>query len=169
MVVASLQRSTAARGAFACAVGWLALAGGAESQPPSREEDLAAIAAFNERYLAAINSEDIEALSSLTTEGHIMLPPNRAPIVGKAANDEVNGRAFRELDFDESWTPVETEIFGDWAFQRGTYVVRAKPKAGGEERVLTGHFLRIYQRQPSGEWRMIRDMFNSDGAGAPGG
>jgi len=30
-------------------------------------------------------------------------------------------------------------------------------------RELRGNFLRIYQRQPNGEWRMTRDMFNSDG------
>ena len=64
--------------------------GGAEAQRPSLEEDLAAIAEFNRRYLEAINREDIDALSRLTTEGPIMLLPNRPPIVGKAANDEAN-------------------------------------------------------------------------------
>lgn len=131
--------------------------------PPPLEQDLAAIAEFNRQYLAAINNEDIAALSALTTEGHIMLAPNRAPIVGKAANDELNGNAFRQFDFDESWTPVETVVSGDWAHQRGTFRVAAKPKSGdGAERVVTGNFLRIYERQPDGQWRMIRDMFNSD-------
>jgi len=161
-----VKLDTPIRSALACAALVVAAAPDAAAQRPSRDEDLAAIAAFNERYLAAINNEDIDALMSLTTEGHIMLPPNRPPVVGKAANEESNRRAFEQFDFDESWNPVETEIFGDWAFQRGTYVVRARPKAGGDERVLTGNFLRIYQRQPNGEWRMIRDMFNSDGGGA---
>jgi ketosteroid isomerase-like protein len=133
-----------------------------ESPQPSLEEDLAAIEAFNQRYLQAINDEDIAALSSLTTEGHIMLAPNRAPIVGKTANDEVNGRAFEQFDFDETWTPVETVVSGDWAHQRGTFTTAFVPKAGGERREVSGSFLRIYQRQPDGEWRMIRDMFNSD-------
>ncbi|HEU4616863.1 MAG TPA: DUF4440 domain-containing protein [Gammaproteobacteria bacterium] len=134
------------------------------SDRPSLEQDLAAIAAFNERYLGAINAEDIATLSSLTTDGHVMLPPNRAPIVGKAANDEVNGRAFEQFDFDETWTPVETVVSGDLAFQRGTYTTAAKPKSGGAAREVKGSFLRVYQRQPNGEWRMIRDMFNSEGA-----
>jgi ketosteroid isomerase-like protein len=137
--------------------------GTSESSRPSLEEDLAAIEAFNQRYLKAINDEDIAALSSLTTEGHIMLAPNRPPIVGKAANDEANGRAFEQFDFVETWTPVETVVSGDWAHQRGTFIVVATPQAGGERRELSGNFLRIYERQPDGEWRMIRDMFNSDG------
>ena len=132
---------------------------------PSLEEDLAAIAEFNRQYLKAINEEDIAALSALTTEGHIMLAPNRRPIVGKAANDELNGSAFERFDFDETWMPVETIVSGDWAHQRGTFTVSAKPKTSeGTARVTSGSFLRIYQRQPDGQWRMIRDMFNSDGA-----
>ena len=147
-----------------CAAASLAACGTTESPRPSLEEDLAAIAAFNGRYLQAINDEDIAALSALTTEGHIMLAPNRAPIVGKVANDEANGRAFEQFDFDETWTPVETVVSGDWAYQRGTFTVIATPKAGGDRRETGGSFLRIYQRQPDGEWRMIRDMFNSGGA-----
>ena len=37
------------------------------------------------------------------------------------------------------------------------------PKAGGDKRVVSGAFLRIYRRQPDGQWRMTRDMFNTDG------
>jgi ketosteroid isomerase-like protein len=146
----------------------LALVGCSRPEPsrPSIGEDLAAIARFNERYLGAINHGDIATLSSLTTEGHMMLAPNRPPIVGKAANDAANGAAFQRFDFDESWTPEETVVAGDWAYQRGTFTTTATPKAGGEKRVVSGAFLRIYQRQPDGDWRMTRDMFNSDGQSA---
>ena len=141
-----------------------ALVASCSPQQPSFADDLAAITAFNERYLGAINNEDIATLSSLTTEGHVILIPNRAPIVGKAANDEANRSAFERFDFDETWTPVETVVDGDLGFQRGTYTTVATPKGGGEARALSGSFLRIYQRQPDGQWRMVRDMFNSDGS-----
>ena len=156
--------STILRQAIAYAVVATALVAcdSSRQNSPSQAEDLAAIAAFNERYLAAINNEDIAALSALTTEGHIMLMPNRPPLVGKAANDEVNGRVFEQFDFDESWAPVETVVAGDWAYQRGTFTTVATPRAGGQALTFTGNFLRIYQRQPDGSWRMTRDMFNSD-------
>jgi ketosteroid isomerase-like protein len=140
----------------------LTACGANESQQPSLEEDLAAIEAFNQAYLKAINDEDIAALSALTTEGHIMLMPGRAPLVGKAANDEANGRAFEQFDFEETWTPVETVVSGDWGHQRGTFTTIIIPNDGSARREVSGNFLRIYQRQPNGEWRMIRDMFNSD-------
>jgi ketosteroid isomerase-like protein len=133
------------------------------SQPlePTFADDLAQITAFNERYLQSINEEDIATLSSLTTDGHVMLVPNREPVVGKSANDAMNGSAFERYDFSETWTPVETVIDGDLAFQRGTFTTIATPKGDGERLEMSGSFMRIYQRQPNGEWRMTRDMFNS--------
>ena len=124
--------------------------------------DKAAITAFNHRYLQAINDGDSTALSRLTTEDHIMLPPGRPPLIGKAANDAANRRAFELFDIAESWTPEETEIAGDWAYQRGTYQVIATAKSSGTSRTTTGSFLRIYRRQADGSWLMTRDMFNSD-------
>ena len=131
---------------------------------PSFAEDLAAITAFNAKYLGSINAEDIKTLSALTDDDHVILIPNRMPIVGKPANDAANGSAFERFDFDESWTPEETVIDGDLGYQRGTFTTSSTPKAGGDKRVVSGAFLRIYRRQPDGQWRMTRDMFNSDGA-----
>jgi ketosteroid isomerase-like protein len=139
----------------------LSACGESASRYPTYEEDLEAITAFNARYLGSINDEDIATLSSLTTDGHIMLMPGRAPLVGKAANDEANGRAFEQFTFDETWEPIETVISADLAFQRGTYTTTATPRNGGDARTISGNFLRIYQRQPNGEWRMTRDTFNS--------
>ena len=69
-------------------------------------------------------------------------------------------RAFQTTQFDESWAPEETVVSGDLAYQRGTFIVIAKPKAGGAETRTTGNFLRIY-RKIGGAWFMVRDSFNS--------
>jgi len=140
----------------------LAACGDATPKRPTPEQDVAAIMEFNKLYLGAINAGDIKTLSALTTDGHVMIMPNRPPIVGRAANDAANGRAFEQYEFDESWSPTQTVVSGDLAFQQGTYVSTAKPRAGGESRTIRGNFLRIYQRQPNGEWRMTRDTFNSE-------
>lgn len=140
----------------------MSCARGGQGAPRSQAADEAAIAEFNKRYLGAINDGDIATLSSLTTEDHMMIMPGRPPLVGKKANDEANGRVFQMFDIDETWTPQETVIDGDLAYQRGTFTVEATPKAGGDKTRTTGTFLRIYRRQPDGSWRMTRDMFNSD-------
>jgi ketosteroid isomerase-like protein len=133
---------------------------GAQAAPAARAPDEAAIAEFNRRYLAAINDGDIDTLASLTTEGHMMVSSGGAPLVGKKALVEAMARAFQTTDFDESWAPEETVVSGDLAYQRGTFVVVAKPKAGGAESRITGNFLRIY-RKIDGAWFMVRDTFNS--------
>ena len=147
----------------------LLAAGCDQSQRPSYEDDLAAITAFNARYVGAINDGDVATLSSLTTDGHIMLMPGREPLVGKQANDAANAGVAERFDIDETWAPIETVIDGDLAFQRGTFVVIATPKGGGGQRnEVGGNFMRIYQRQPNGEWRMTRDMFNTLSASPTG-
>lgn len=135
----------------------------ASAQAPSTTHaaDEAAIAEFNRRYLKAINDGDIDTLASLTTEGHMMVSSGGPPLVGKQALVDAMTRAFQANDFEESWTPEETVVSGDLAYQRGTFVVVAKPKAGGAETRTTGNFLRIYRKQPDGAWFMVRDTFNS--------
>ena len=136
------------------------LAENASAQSASTAADEAAIAEFNRKYLKAINDGDIDTLASLTTEGHMMIMSGGPPLTGKQALVDAMTRAFQTTDFDESWTPQETVVSGDLAYQRGTFVVVSRPKAGGAEARITGNFLRIY-RKIDGEWFMVRDSFNS--------
>jgi uncharacterized protein (TIGR02246 family) len=133
-----------------------------QGRRPSTAEDEAAITEFNKRYLKAINDGDSATLASLTTPEHIMIAPGRPPIVGKEANDAANARVAQTVKIEETWSPQETFISGDLAYQRGTFTVAATPKAGGTTSHTRGTFLRIYKRQQDGSWRMVRDMFNSD-------
>ena len=132
----------------------------ASAQTASTAADEAAIAEFNRKYLKAINAGDIVSLASLTTDGHMMIMSGGPPLTGKQALVDAMTRAFQTTDFDEAWAPEETVVSGDLAYQRGTCVVIAKPKAGGAETRTSGNFLRIY-RKIGGAWFMVRDSFNS--------
>jgi ketosteroid isomerase-like protein len=132
----------------------------ASAQASSTAADEAAIAEFNRKYLKAINDGDIDALAALTTDEHMMISSGGPPLTGKQALVDAMTRAFQTTDFDESWAPQETVVSGDLAYQRGTFVVVAKPKAGGPELRTLGNFLRIY-RKIDGAWFMVRDSFNA--------
>ena len=128
------------------------------SGPVESEADvLAAIDEFNEQYLRAINEGDIELLASLTTEDHMMISGGGEPVHGKQALVDAMTGAFERFDFNESWTPLETVVSGDIAYQRGTFAIVATPLAEGEEIRMNGNFMRIYRRQPDGRWFMTRD------------
>jgi ketosteroid isomerase-like protein len=139
----------------------LAVGGCATQSSVSHPGDVAAISAFNTRYLKAINTGDIALMSSLTDDDHIMLIPGRAPIIGKAANDAANGQYFQRFNTIETWYPVETVTDGNLGYQRGTFTVVSTPKAGGATTTTKGTFMRIYRRRSDGSWRMTRDMFST--------
>lgn len=157
------RRTVAAAGFALAAAAVLALPGCSSMQTSASAHaaDEAAIADFNKRYLAAINSGDIAALGNLTTDGHIAIASGGNPIVGKEALVRTMDRAFQTTRIAEAWVPLETVISGDLAYQRGTFTVDATPKAGGNTSHTSGNFLRIYRKQPDGSWRMVRDMFNT--------
>jgi uncharacterized protein (TIGR02246 family) len=141
--------------------GALGLAGCAPAVQ-SDAEVLSAIEAFNALYLQAINEGDIELLASLTTEDHMMVSSGSEPLAGKDTLVSVMTGAFERFDFEESWEPQETVVSGDMAYQRGTFVVVATPKAGGEATRMAGNFMRIYRRQPDGAWFMTRDTHSGN-------
>jgi ketosteroid isomerase-like protein len=157
-MVNTLRNTSAA--ALLVAVLAIPFADRASAQAPSTTADEAAIAEFNRRYVQAINDGDIDTLASLTTEGHMMISSAGPPLTGKQALVDAMKRIFETTDFDESWAPEETVVSGDLAYQRGTFVVVSKPKAGGAETRMTGNFLRIY-RKIDGTWFMVRDSFNA--------
>ncbi|MEJ0035714.1 MAG: DUF4440 domain-containing protein [Gammaproteobacteria bacterium] len=158
-----MKRTTLLPLAFISLVAGVSLVGCAATAARSTAADEAAIMAFNKLYLGAINNGDSATLASLTTEDHMMISSGRAPLAGKKANIEAMERAFQNTSFVETWTPLETVISssGDLAYQRGTFTVDATPKAGGAPTHSAGNFMRIYRRQPNGEWRMTRDTFNT--------
>jgi ketosteroid isomerase-like protein len=161
MVSAATKRAAglAAAAALAC----LTVACGEKHDTAA---DLAEITDFNARYLKSINDGDVETLSRMTDEGHMMVLAGREPISGKAANDAANRRVLEQFDIDETWTPLETVIDRNLAYQRGTWTVASTPKAGGETRHSTGQFVRIYQRL-NGSWWMTRDVLLTDPPKAP--
>lgn len=50
----------------------------------------------------------------------------------------------------------------DYCAYTEAYEIILTPKAGGKPMQDIGKFITIYERQPSGAWRMARDIWNSD-------
>lgn len=132
----------------------------------SHAKDLAAIEAFNKRYLGAINDGDANTLIALTVPDHLMMIPGQPLISGKERLDASSRRMAEQFNIRETWDPIETVIDGSLAYTRGTFSTTVTPKSGGAGRTTDGKFLRIYRKQPDGSWTMLIDSFSGDKADA---
>jgi uncharacterized protein (TIGR02246 family) len=125
--------------------------------------DLAAIEALNQRILRGLNEGDAELLNSTIADDHIMMIPNRAELTGRDALESANRNLVESWNNIEIWTPAETVVFGDYAYQRGAYDITLTPKREGVAPIRSvGKYIHIYRRQPDGEWLITRDIFNSN-------
>lgn len=126
-----------------------------------------AIETLIEQFMAACNANDPVALAAVHDNDAIEVPAN---VVGKLAIQAWLEGMFKENKVTCALTPLETQVAGDWAYQRGNSTFLITPKSGKpiEE---SGKYLNIYRRQPDGSWKFYREISNSSNPspGATGG
>jgi uncharacterized protein (TIGR02246 family) len=121
-----------------------------------------AIDACHERFLAAMRANDPAALLRELTDDVRFMPPNQAPLQGKAAV-----RAWYEGVLAEATTVAvavsqrEVVVAGDWGIESGSYVWTLTPKAGGAPFIARGSFLAVWHQESDGKWKAHRDIWNS--------
>jgi ketosteroid isomerase-like protein len=145
----------------------IALVCGACSAPRSQPAAIAvgddpAAHQAHEAYVAAINSNNLDALLGVLTEDVVFLAPQESVMVGKAAvRPWLEGylKAFK-THWDK---PVqEFVVNGEWAFERYSYRSTDTPAGGGAVVEDTGWGLVIYHRDTDGKWRVARDAWGTD-------
>lgn len=130
------------------------------------QTDKQMIEELHKRDVAASKARDLATLVSLWTDDGIALPPDEDPVIGKEAIQlwlERNLEQERDYQITEYVHRFEEiEIFGEWAFEWGTFSGAVKPVAGGSPMRMTGKLLRILKRQPNGMWKVARSIWNND-------
>ena len=121
-----------------------------------------AIEMSHRTYIAAMKRGDASALASHFTEDAILLPQNA---------DMQRGRAAIENWFS-TWLPMTTiyefEVTTDnvivvenTAYEVGTYRMKLAAQ-GAEPTSNQGKHLMVWKREGDGQWRILRDMFNTN-------
>ena len=129
--------------------------------------DRAAIERLHQRDMAAARAGNAEELAALWSDDIVALPPGgpvmRGAASGRAALEQSLAAASREvetmsyrLDFEE------VTIVGDYAFEWGRFSGTTRPRAGGAESHSSGKLMRILARQPDGDWKVHRTIWNID-------
>ena len=120
------------------------------------------IEAANARFLAALEKGDTAtALQNYAPDALVMMP-NAAPSQGHDAIGKALGVWVTQATIkDGKATTLDVIVNGDLALETGRYVMTLVPK-GGKAMTDSGKYLTAWKRQPDGNWKIIRDINNSD-------
>ena len=131
-------------------------------EAPSTEADVEAINDVNRQCLEALNAGDMETYVSFFAQDVVWMPPNEPAVTGMGAIESWVRPLFDQFTYEETWSSEELVVFGDWAFDRGSYTMTATQKEEGEVVEDMGKHIYIFKRQPDGNWRYARLISNSD-------
>ena len=143
----------------------LVLAGCQTAPQPEQKRnvaaDIAEINANRDQFAAAHNSNDAKAVAAYFAGDAVLSLPDQPALEDKKAVQTALEDFFRQNAAKIKHDPLETQVAGDWAYERGNITETVTPKAGKpiEQSVK---YLVILKRQPDGSWKIHRDMDNSN-------
>ena len=132
------------------------------AQKAASQADLSQINTLRDQFAAAYNAGDASAVARLYTDDAIMLPAHQPAVEGRQAIQASLQTTFQSHTAKMVITPLETQVFGDWAYDRGAFSVTVTPKAGGKPVEDAGKYLVMLKRLPDGSWRVHRHIDNSN-------
>jgi ketosteroid isomerase-like protein len=150
--------------AFACfsVIGSGGLGCQGDSPAPQVADDEAEIRQFLETAGEAVSAGDVEAEVNRFTDDGIYMWPDAPAIEGREELREWFERRFALVEAQIQNQSQELVVSGDWAFERGTYVARIRPRAGTAVDTVLGKYVNVLRRQPDGSWKIAWRIRNRD-------
>ena len=136
-----------------------AACGTAPTSDPAADRE--AIAAVTAQTQAAENAGSVEQMRGHFADDLVMMGPNMPAATGADSVAAAMRAFFDAFTVQIEYSSQEITVFGDWAFDRGTYRHTLTPKSGGAPIPENGKYLWLYQRQPDGSWKQSRVIWNS--------
>ena len=139
---------------------------GCEARKPvdnrNDSQDIESINALLKEHIHAVNTSNTDLNLSGFTEDVVYMPPNVPALIGKSALKSLVDPFYEEFKAKIDMDPEETIVSGDWAFQWGSLNGHFHPIQGGDTTLLDSKFVYLYHRQPGGQWKIARDIYNSN-------
>ncbi len=89
--------------------------------------------------------------------------PFGAPrVVGRDQLRSSNAATLAGADFVASIKNLDVGSDGDLAYASGVYTMEITPTDGSPKWTLDAKYLSVFRRQANGDWKLIRDAFNSN-------
>jgi len=119
------------------------------------------------RLLEAVNSSNLEGVLAVFSDNGVMMPPGHPSVRGHDALVRYFSRLFSERRFTFTFTSSHIEVAGDMAVERVEYTATAWPREGGSPVEDRGKGVHVFRRQADGTWKLVQDIWNSDGLPNP--
>jgi ketosteroid isomerase-like protein len=128
----------------------------------SFNSDISSIRTWVNNYADAINSADIERILSYESDDIRYWPPNQPFFSGKDNLRKWFIAYFNYCTPVESYSLLDFNVFGDFAYLTGKYSISGKIKQSGEVFNDNGKFIDFFKRQADGKWMCTQSTWNSD-------
>ena len=126
------------------------------------QADIDKVYGLHTKFQDAMVNQDIDVLMSLFTEDAMLMTPGEP-----AARGTEQVRSWFENAFGaavtEKMEASNEEYFdgGDCILETGDADWTTRPTAGGDPNTLRVKWLAVWHRQTDGDWKIVRDIFNS--------
>lgn len=115
------------------------------------------ILAVLERFVASWNANDAEQAVNVYTDPHVDV--NATPQEeNRKTTIEKYRRYYDEFDTNISVSSDDIIVIGNYAVQRGEYVLTSTPRSGGATEVLKKRYVEVLRKDDSGEWQVYWGM-----------
>ena len=121
----------------------------------ANEEDVEiVICRLSEEWTTLWNSGQLDKVVDLYTADALYLPAHANPVLGRKAIREFLSQPMRQGATDFALRIDFIQRAGNLAYDVGHYSIRL-PQPDGSKKLDQGRYLVVWQRQDSGEWRMV--------------
>lgn len=118
--------------------------------------------AKNARLAMAMTTGDTATMMSVYADDAILMLADMPAARGRDAIARLNaGMLSAYTVSNASFTTSDVIVTGDYAIETGAYRMTLKPRTGPAI-PDTGKYISVWRREANGNWKMIRDMSNSD-------
>lgn len=121
-------------------------------------DDVTAVERCIAAWQDAANTGDADSIGKLVADDFEMIPPDEDPVAGSDAHQFLRG--FFDYDLTLEQDTLDLAVSGDLALRRYRFNLSMAPKDGGEAQILRGQGIHVLRREPHGEWKFIKDMYN---------
>jgi uncharacterized protein (TIGR02246 family) len=123
--------------------------------------DVAAIVRIAKDFSDAVAAGDLKRVIEFYSPDVIYMSPGAPDTQGRDAVAQNWQAMFSTYNSHVDVRIVEVKILGEYAYDRATFTMNMKPKAGGETEEMSGRVFEVLRKE-GGKWKSLRVMINSD-------